>query len=175
MRRRILLPALLVSVAAAALTVPPVGSAAEPARAPHPVGAVAAAEALAADPAGGSSGTVTFPAELVAELGYRPGTRDGHPVNPDGDCSSPVPLPASFEPACMTHDLGYDLLRVADRTGETIPPRLRRGLDRRMAERMRESCSDDACRVMARAAHAAVAVNTLRQHDGAPVEEWFPW
>ena len=48
MRRRILLPALLVSVAAAALTVPPVGSAAAPARVPHPLGAVAAAAASAA-------------------------------------------------------------------------------------------------------------------------------
>ena len=159
------------TLVAAALVVPPAGSVAEPTRPAGPVGAVEAAETLAA----GGAGTSYFPDALVAELGYRPGTQDGYAMNPDGDCSSPVPLPDSFEPACMTHDLGYDLLRVADRTGETIPSDTRRNLDRRMAAQMRASCTDDGCRVMATVAHTAVAANTLRQRNGAPVQEWFPW
>lgn len=145
---------------------------------PQPVGAVAAAEALAA----GEPGTSYFPGELVAELGYQPGTQEGtqdnngSATNPSGDCSSPVPLPESFEPACMTHDLGYDLLRAAHRTGETIPEHTRAALDRQMAAQMAASCDGStACRAVAGVAYAGVAVNTVRQHNGAPVEEWFPW
>jgi hypothetical protein len=170
--RRRILTAVCATVVAAALVVPPAGSAAPAVpRGGGPVGAVAAAETLAA----GVTGTSYFPDALVAELGYRPGTHDGYAENPDGDCSSPVPLPDSFEPACRTHDLGYDLLRVAHRTGEPIPSDTRRALDRRMAAQMRASCTDDGCRVMAAVAHTAVAANTLRQRNGAPVEEWFPW
>ncbi|MDN5684072.1 hypothetical protein [Corynebacterium glyciniphilum] len=171
--RRILASGSLVAAAlVVGAAVPPVGSAAEPSPAVRTVGAIAAADTLAA----GETGTSYFPEDLVAELGYRPGTQDGHATNPAGDCSSPVPLPASFEPACMTHDLGYDLLRVADRTGEKIPEHTRRDLDRQMAGQMRASCDGAAgCRAMAGVAHAAVAANTLRQHNGAPVEEWFPW
>lgn len=145
---------------------------------PQPVGAVAAAETLAA----GEPGTSYFPAALVAELGYQPGTQetpqegDGSATNPTGDCSSPVPLPESFEPACMTHDLGYDLLRVAHHTGETIPEHTRAALDRQMAAQMAASCDGaTGCRAAAGIAYAGVAVNTVRQHNGAPVEEWFPW
>ncbi|AHW62902.1 Putative secreted protein [Corynebacterium glyciniphilum AJ 3170] len=177
--RRILASAsLAAAVLVAGAVVPPIGSAAEPrtVTGTGTVGAIDAADTLAA----GGTGTSYFSGDLVAELGYRPGTQDGHATNPAGDCSSPVPLPESFEPACMTHDLGYDLLRVADRTGEAIPEHTRRDLDRQMAEQMRDSCAEGGpgtagCRAMARVAHAAVAANTLRQHNGAPVEEWFPW
>lgn len=134
------------------------------------VGAIDAATRLAA----GEKGTSYFPEELVAELGYMPGTQNGHATNPTGDCSSPVTLPESFEPACMTHDLGYDLLRVADRTGETIPENTRRDLDRRMASQMRESCNSLGCRAMASAAHIGVGANTIRQGNGAPVSEGWP-
>lgn len=175
-RRRILASvSLAATVLAAGAVAPPVGSAAEPRTATGSVGSVGAVDA-ADTLAAGATGMSYFSEELVAELGYRPGTQDGHAMNPDGDCSSPVPLPESFEPACMTHDLGYDLLRVADRTGEPIPAHTRRDLDRQMAEQMRASCDGAAgCRAMAGVAHAAVAANTLRQHNGAPVEEWFPW
>lgn len=168
--------ALLLTVAVtAAATVASTGAspAVQDAGSAGAVGAVAAADALAS----GERGTSYFSDELVDELGYRPGVVDGHATNPDGDCSSPVPLPASFEPACRTHDLGYDLLRVADRTGETIPPHTRRNLDRQLASQMTASCEDGnvICRAAATVAHVAVAANTLRQHNGAPVEEWFPW
>ncbi|MGP9758455.1 hypothetical protein [Corynebacterium sp. AOP12-C2-36] len=182
-RRRRVAATVLMSAAVVLLTgatsTPTAGSTAVT---PQPVGAVAAAETLAA----GEPGTSYLPAELVAELGYRPGTQEGtqdstqdnagSATNPTGDCSSPVPLPESFEPACMTHDLGYDLLRVAHRTGETIPEHTRAALDRQMAAQMAASCDGaTACRAVAGVAYAGVAVNTVRQHNGAPVEEWFPW
>lgn len=139
------------------------------------VGAVGAAESLAS----GTTGTSYFSEELIEALGYTPGLQNGHATNPDGDCSSPVELPTSFEPACKTHDLGYDLLRVADRTGETIPTDLRASLDGQMAEQMRATCDTAGCRVMATAAHVGVGANTVRQGNGAPVAEqwteWLPW
>ncbi|RRQ00069.1 hypothetical protein CXF43_09290 [Corynebacterium bovis] len=141
---------------------------------------------------------------------------DGHPENPGGGCSSPVPLPARFEPACRTHDLGYDLLRVAGRRGEPVPPAIRRGLDRQLADRMHAACDaagragdragdsagdragggasgaasgggpgtgDDGisavdravCTTAATAAATAVTLNSVRQHDGVPVDEHIPW
>ena len=142
------------------------------------VGAVAAAKSLAA----GERGTSYMSPELVAELGYTPGVQNGLAMNPEGDCSSPVTLPESFEPACQTHDLGYDLLRVAERTGEQIPGGLRASLDRQMADQMRGSCragGGAGCRAMAVVAHVGVGANTMRQGNGAPVAEpwldWLPW
>ena len=140
--------------------------------------AVAAAKSLAA----GERGASYMSPELVAELGYTPGVQNGLAMNPEGDCSSPVTLPESFEPACQTHDLGYDLLRVAERTGEQIPGGLRASLDRQMADQMRGSCragGGAGCRAMAVVAHVGVGVNTMRQGNGAPVAEpwldWLPW
>ena len=140
--------------------------------------AVAAAKSLAA----GERGTSYMSPELVAELGYTPGVQNVLAMNPEGDCSSPVTLPESFEPACQTHDLGYDLLRVAERTGEQIPGGLRASLDRQMADQMRGSCragGGAGCRAMAVVAHVGVGANTMRQGNGAPVAEpwldWLPW
>lgn len=143
--------------------------------------AVAAAESLVA----GEDGNDYFDRELVADLGYRPAVENSRAVNSSGDCSSPVPLPASFESACRTHDLGYDLLRVADKRGEPIPASLRPAMDRQLAGLMKESCADgkargDApqrhgCRAVGNIAWSGVAVNTIRQSNGAPVEErWLP-
>lgn len=140
--------------------------------------AVAAAKSLAA----GERGASYMSPELVAELGYTPGVQNGLAMNPEGDCSSPVTLPESFEPACQTHDLGYDLLRVAERTGEQIPGGLRASLDRQMADQMRGSCragGGAGGRAMAVVAHVGVGANTMRQGTGAPVAEpwldWLPW
>ena len=139
--------------------------------------AVAAAKSLAA----GERGTSYMSPEL-AELGYTPGVQNGLAMNPEGDCSSPVTLPESFEPACQPHDLGYDLLRVAERTGEQIPGGLRASLDRQMADQMRGSCragGGAGGRAMAVVAHVGVGANTMRQGTGAPVAEpwldWLPW
>lgn len=162
----------LVPMVAAAATPPPEVQDAPATGSVDSVGAVAAAEALAA----GESGASYISQELVDELGYTPQVEDGLAMNPQGDCSSPVTLPESFEPACRTHDLGYDLLRVADRTGEHIPSELRSHLDRQMADRMRASCETAGCKAMSVAAHVGVGVNTTRQGNGAPVSEpWLEW
>ena len=136
--------------------------------------AISTASALAA----GESG-IEFSPKLVAGLGYEPGTENGLATDPAGECSSPIPLPKSFTPACRVHDLGYDLLRVADRNGEYIPLEARRELDRQLAQQMSQSCTSQGCRLMAGAAQVAVGLNSLRQGYGAPVEEkwsrWLPW
>lgn len=152
--------------------------------------AVAAAQDLAAlRPAGAAADgseaaarrwTDALPAAVVDALGYTPVTVDGMPADPAGDCSSPVPLPTSFTPACLTHDLGYDLLRVADATGERIPAGVRPALDRQLASRMVASCTGGpvagaGCRLVAGVADAAVTANSVRQGDGAPVKEHWPW
>lgn len=156
-----------------------------------PGSAVAAAQDLAAVGVDGDEDDVSavtdaeawiaaLPEEITGELGYQPVVVDGVPSDPEGDCSSPVPLPASFTPACLTHDLGYDLLRVADATGEDIPRGVRPALDRQLASRMTGSCTDAGlrgagCRAMANVADAAVTANSWRQNDGAPVKESWPW
>lgn len=152
-----------------------------------PGGAVAAAEALVA----GESGNAFVSRDVVRDIGHRPGIEEDRATNMTGDCSSPVPLPGSFDAACRTHDLGYDLLRAADDRGEQIPATLRPGLDREMRDQMLKSCpeareiSDGGegfsverlrCETAAHIAWAGVAVNTIRQGNGAPVEEpWLPW
>ncbi len=150
-----------------------------------PGSAVAAAQALAAIGGSGGGGDAAswidaLPAGITGALGYRPVVVDGLPSDPAGDCSSPVPLPQSFTPACLTHDLGYDLLRVADADGESIPRGVRPALDRQLAARMEGACTGEGlryagCRVMAGVADAAVTANSWRQNDGAPVKESWPW
>ncbi|MGP5247452.1 hypothetical protein [Corynebacterium flavescens] len=136
--------------------------------------AVTVAAALAA-----GSTSIEFSPQLVAQLGYRPTSGAGLPENPTGSCSSPVALPASFEPACRVHDFGYDLLRVAHRNGEFISQEIRRDLDSQLERQMSETCQSEGCRFMASAAHVAVGINSARQGYGAPVEEkwldWLPW
>lgn len=147
--------------------------------------AVRAASLLADD----VGGTAYFSPALVDELGYAPALEGDSAARADGDCSSPIPLPSSFEPACRTHDLGYDLLRVAHRQGTPLPEGLRRELDARLSRDMHDSCSSEetsdggfrgriesaGCHAMASIAYKAVQANTLRQSNGAPVEETFPW
>src|SRR5918998_420015 len=80
------------------------------------------------------------PAGFAAAMGYSPVLVDGMLVHPRGDCSSPVPLPSEFETACLAHDLGYDLLRFADRAGDPLGPWARQALDRQLDERLHEAC-----------------------------------
>ncbi|MFC9787920.1 hypothetical protein [Rhodococcus sp. NPDC127528] len=161
--------------------------------APHPAGATArpaldtaaqqarasAARAIetvtATDPV---SAAATIPADFDAVMGYRPVQLDGMLVNPNGDCSSPVPLPAEFDTACKGHDLGYDLLRYADVTGAPLGPWARQSLDRQLDERMHAACaarpndeSRTSCYLMANVAVTAVNSNSWRQGYDAPRPE----
>ncbi|WP_459547367.1 hypothetical protein [Nocardia sp. X0981] len=124
--------------------------------------------------------TAAVPDDFRAVAGYRPALLDGLLIAPHGSCSSPVPLPAEFETACKAHDLGYDLLRYADRTGSPLGPWARRELDSALAGRMRAACARRTaplsrlrCEVMAEVAAIAVDLNSRRQHYGVPVVEHF--
>ncbi|WP_139347743.1 hypothetical protein [Nocardia donostiensis] len=126
----------------------------------------------------GPGSTISLPADFAAVSGYRPATVDGLLVAPHGGCSSPVPLPAEFDTACKAHDLGYDLLRYADRSGAPLGPWARQALDHTLDVRMRQACAARTepiarirCRAMAGIAATAVDLNSRRQDYGVPVVE----
>ncbi|MEV3960862.1 hypothetical protein AB0M34_08175 [Nocardia sp. NPDC050193] len=159
--------------AAVSLLSAPAADAAGPAPAP------AAASAVRALTTPGA--VAAIPADFRAVAGYAPARVDGMLVAPHGSCSSPVALPTEFATACQAHDLGYDLLRYADRTGAPLGPWARQELDRALAERMHTACaqrpellSRARCAVMAEAAEIAVDLNSMRQDYGVPVVEDFP-
>ncbi|WP_305092040.1 hypothetical protein [Prescottella sp. R16] len=151
----------------------PHADAGTPARDGSPV--ALAVTALTAD---GTPDPSAVPADFADRFGYRPRVVDGMVVNPNGACSSPVPLPAEFDIACMAHDYGYDLLRYAHATGTDLGPWARTALDEQLDRRMHDACEarDTArasCFAMANTATVAVAINSQRQGYGAPIDE--PW
>lgn len=118
------------------------------------------------------------PPDFAAVMGYRPTVVDGMLVNPQGSCSSPVPLPVEFDTACKSHDFGYDLLRYAHLGDGDLGPWARTEIDAQLDRRLHDACDartrDRAqCFVMADTAAAAVEWNSRRQGYGAPVDE--PW
>lgn len=133
-----------------------------------------------ATPAGAAVAALTGPRPMTAlralgdpdrVLGYRPTIVVGHPANPHGGCSSPVPMPDRFQPLCRIHDLGYDLLRAAARAGHPLGPWARLRVDASLVAAMERSCDDPLCRAAAETARVGLAVNTWRQRDGVPVVE----
>ncbi|WP_461166135.1 hypothetical protein [Tsukamurella serpentis] len=62
---------------------------------------------------------------------YRSAAGAGYAIDPRGECSSLVPLPADFAAPCQAHDLGYDLLRYAHSTGRPLGGWARTRLDAR--------------------------------------------
>ncbi|GAB2629390.1 hypothetical protein ABI214_22540 [Prescottella soli] len=118
------------------------------------------------------------PDDFAAVIGYRPRVEDGLLVNPNGACSSPVPLPAEFDTPCKAHDLGYDLLRYAHRADGDLGGWARNAIDAQLDRRMHEACEarerDRAsCFAMANTATTAVSLNSMRQGYGVPIDE--PW
>ncbi|MGW1741546.1 hypothetical protein ACWCPQ_22390 [Nocardia sp. NPDC001965] len=121
-----------------------------------------------------------IPRDFATYTGYAPVVRQGVLVAPDGSCSSPVELPPEFDTACMAHDLGYDLLRYADRTGAPLGPWARQALDRTLSTRMHQACETHTepvvrtrCETLAGIAATAVELNSRRQRYGVPVVETF--
>lgn len=115
-----------------------------------------------------------LPADFREVRGYTPAIEDGILVDPGGECSSPVALPAGFDPVCRRHDLGYDLIRYADRVGHPLPPSTRHALDDQFADGLRDACASHpqlGCRAWAEVAAAAVRFNSWRQHWAAPWHE----
>ncbi|MFD1811261.1 hypothetical protein [Rhodococcus gannanensis] len=146
-------------------------------RSDHPTGPAATAivALTTTDPAAAAA---AVPDDFGDVVGYRPALRDGMLVNPTGTCSSPVPLPGEFDTACQGHDLGYDLLRYADRSGEQLGPWARQSLDRQLDDRLHAACAarpdevtQASCRVVASVAATAVDTNSWRQGYAAPRPE----
>lgn len=145
--------------------------------APTPTPVATAVRALAS---GAPEAAAAIPGDFRVVTGYRPEMIDGVPAAPHGSCSSPVPLPAEFEPACKAHDLGYDLLRYAGHRGDVLGPWARQALDQALTDRMRAACAHRPdllprvrCTVMAEVATVAVDLNSRRQGYGLPVVERF--
>lgn len=119
-------------------------------------------------------GLAAVPEDFAAVHGYAPTVEDGRLVRADGDCSSPVPLPEEFEPACRQHDYGYDLLRYAAQTGEPLGRWARGAIDDQFADSLGGLCdagrSGASCRRMSIVAVTGVRLNSLRQGDGVPEE-----
>lgn len=109
-----------------------------------------------------------LPGSFASTQGYSPEVIDGYPVDPQGDCSSPVPLPAHFTPLCRTHDFGYDLLRAAQKDGDPLGPWARFALDRMLVDRMYAACGSPGCTAAASATRVGLAWNTWRQRGGPP-------
>lgn len=119
-------------------------------------------------------GLAAVPDDFVSIHGYAPVVEGDRLVRADGDCSSPVPLPEEFEPACRQHDYGYDLLRYAAQTGEPLGRWARGAIDDQLADSLGALCdpgrSGAPCRRMSVVAVTGVRLNSLRQGDGVPEE-----
>ena len=116
----------------------------------------------------GAGAIAALPSDFASRMGYRPVLEGDDASNPGGDCSSPVPMPARFEPLCRTHDFGYDMLRYAARVGNPLGPWARLGLDTALVTRMRETCHDPLCMGAAELARVGVGLNTWHEGDGPP-------
>jgi hypothetical protein len=166
----------IVAVLAVLATTSALASAAATGGGPEDSASAVAIDALIDEPAAVAADAV--PAEFESVMGYRPKTLDGLLVDPHGGCSSPVPLPVEFSAGCAEHDLGYDLLRYAELTGDEVGGWARTAIDDRLHQRMRTACAQRgdsgpeavACAAAADTANAAVQLNSIRQFREGPEE-----
>ncbi|MFC7490122.1 MULTISPECIES: hypothetical protein [unclassified Knoellia] len=121
---------------------------------------------------------LALPRDFGRRFGYRPTLTQGLLGDPSGSCSSPVPLPAEFTAACRQHDLGYDLLRYAGRSGRALPPDARRSVDTQLGAAFEDACSSReeplslaSCLAWADIAEGFVRVNSARQDHAVPESE----
>lgn len=119
-----------------------------------------------------------LPQDFSRRFGYEPAVTGGLLGDPSGDCSSPVPLPAEFGAACRQHDLGYDLLRYAGRSGRDLPPDARRAVDHHFGIQLEASCRTReepvglaTCLAWADIAEGFVRINSARQDYAVPESE----
>jgi hypothetical protein len=120
--------------------------------------------------------------QFRAVMGYRPAAARlaGDPgvraVKPAGACSSPLGATTfRFGLACKAHDLGYDLLRFAARTGRPLGPQARRRLDDQLERDLRAQCAASrhgaargACDALAAVYADGARLNSWRQRYGTP-------
>lgn len=125
----------------------------------------------------GYADPTVVPADFDAVLGYRPQAQSGTLARADGSCSTPFGIgPSSFEPACRTHDLGYDLLRYAEKTDGRLAAWARLRLDLRLYTDLRGTCADPRCRATAALYLVSLTGNSVRQGFTAPTSEpTSPW
>ncbi|HXV69813.1 MAG TPA: hypothetical protein VEB69_00260 [Acidimicrobiia bacterium] len=114
---------------------------------------------------------------VTPRLGYTPVNESGAWINPDGSCSTPLPVgPEAFNASCRSHDLGYDALRLAAVDDSTLGSWARFGLDARLYADLLDSCDSARCRAMATVYFGAVTANSIRQGYRPPTEEpVLPW
>lgn len=116
-------------------------------------------------------------AAIPPGFAYRAEPGPGYAVNPQGGCSSVLPLPSEFDAPCKAHDLGYDVLRHADAEGRPLGGWARLQLDETFADRLQAACGArpvdqrQPCAQLAEVVTMSVRANTWRQHDGPPRDE----
>jgi Prokaryotic phospholipase A2 len=138
-------------------------------------------ELLGAAVSGRSPMVVTW-REFRGVMGYSPITArlpDApvvRAIKPDGSCSSVLGgTRFGFSLACKAHDLGYDLLRFAARTGQPAGPQVRRALDAQLGRDLHARCAVAAhgvtrlaCDALADLYAAGARLNSWRQGYGTP-------
>ncbi|WP_020670772.1 phospholipase A2 [Amycolatopsis nigrescens] len=126
-----------------------------------------------------------LPADFTQVTGVTPSAmsaRDGtvRAVHTDGGCSTPWGEDNSkwdYAVPCKAHDLGYDLLRYAEKQGQPLGQQVRAALDDRLSADMHAMCSinpmDSAktCGMVASLYTAGLVVNSWHQRWGPPVGE----
>ncbi|MBU3064763.1 hypothetical protein KO481_24945 [Nocardia sp. NEAU-G5] len=140
----------------------------------------AVARAAVADLIGPHPWSVALPSDFAAGAGYQPIVERGLLVDPLGECSSPIQLPAEFKTACRAHDLGYDVLRYAERRHAPLGAWGRQAIDAVFQQRIHAACqvrsntmSETGCEVMATIATTGVDLNSRRQNYATPEPEYM--
>lgn len=124
-----------------------------------------------------------LPADFTAVSGVTPSVmiaRDGtaRGVHTDGGCSTPWgddDTKWDYAVPCKAHDLGYDILRYAERKGHPLGQEARAALDDRLSADMRNACvlnpmdSRRTCEVVASLYTAGLVLNSWHQRWGPPV------
>ncbi|SER25820.1 phospholipase A2 [Lentzea xinjiangensis] len=126
---------------------------------------------------------VNLPSDFAGQTGRNPVTvkaPDGtlRVVDASGGCSGPAgDTEWDFGTACRAHDLGYDLLRYADRKGDPLGQHARKALDDRLAEDLHAQCrlnprgAEGSCHAVAEAYALGLKFNSWRQRWGPPGHE----
>ncbi|GAA3574827.1 phospholipase A2 [Amycolatopsis ultiminotia] len=153
-----------------------------------PTGDALAAQNAIADlthPGPAATALTRLPADFTAVSEVKPtamAARDGtvRAVHPDGGCSTPWGddnTKWDYAVPCKAHDLGYDLLRYADKKGHPLGPEVRASLDSRLSQDMHHACeinpmgSPRTCQLVASLYSAGLTMNSWHQRWGPPVAD----
>jgi hypothetical protein len=136
-------------------------------------------------PGSGVDPIAELPRDFVAVEKVSPGhlrAPDGttRAVHTDGGCSTPwgdENTRWDFSVGCKAHDLGYDLLRYAEKKGRPLPADLRHRLDDQLSRDMHRQCvlnpqeSAGTCEAVASLYTVGLVVNSWHQRWGPPRAE----